>query len=227
MDEEGKYCTQCRVYQPLTQFRKHNNKTDGRTKICNTCTTANKTATQQWRQEALQCQEVEIKRQQEEQERRQQEASNNLLLLPTQARGYGGWLRAHCEYPGYPSDHESRSGKWLVFLSAQSIDYYWRLVMLSLAMFRLGRSAKVCTHQPPGKDYVICVYTYDYADLIDVKRMRRELYNIGIKRPISYKADEQTRKGEYGQSWREQFAGSPYFKNELANAKRFESVYYF
>lgn len=113
----------------------------------------------------------------------------------------GAWLYAACENPWYP-ENTDRSGKWLVFLSNQSIDRYWQLIRLSLAMYRLGDEVKVTTGiRPPGKDHVICIYTYDYADYQDILRIRKELYEIGIRRPISYKSNEQTRLGQYGRDW--------------------------
>lgn len=44
---------------------------------------------------------------------------------------------------------------------------------------------------------VICVYTYDWNDERDVKRIREALINIGITRKISYKANEDTEQGKY------------------------------
>jgi len=41
------------------------------------------------------------------------------------------------------------------------------------------------------------VYTYDWDDERDVKRIRETLRNIGITRKISYKADEDTEQGRY------------------------------
>lgn len=130
---------------------------------------------------------------------------------PTQATGI--WLYAICDNLWYP-EHTERSGKWLVFLPEEEIDRYWQLVCLSLSMWRLGSEAKVSTaakkrhmdssslirrHPTVRKpdNYVIVVYTYDYADKADVMRIREELYNIGIRCPISYKSDEQTYQGIY------------------------------
>jgi len=45
---------------------------------------------------------------------------------------------------------------------------------------------------------VICVYTYDWADEVDVRRIREELRRLGITWKIPYKADEDTIKGRYG-----------------------------
>lgn len=131
----------------------------------------------------------------------------NTDVPPTQA--HGPWIFAACATAWwYPEDTE-RSGKWLIFLSNETIDRYWLLIHLSLAMWQLGRVAKVTTGlKKPGKDHVICVYTYDYADRADVMRIRQTLYDLGIHRPIVYKSNEQTRQGLYGANF-----GPPDFRS--------------
>ncbi len=44
---------------------------------------------------------------------------------------------------------------------------------------------------------VICVYTYDWMDEKDVRRVREELREIGIARKIPYKSDQDTLDGKY------------------------------
>jgi hypothetical protein len=65
----------------------------------------------------------------------------------------------------------------------------------------LGGSAKVSTAKPnplaTGRQRVICVYTYDWADEKDVKRIREELRKLGITNKIPYKADQDTASGKY------------------------------
>ena len=110
------------------------------------------------------------------------------------------WLYATSDHLWYP-ENTSRCGKWLVFLSDEAVDDYWQLIRLSLAMWRLGRTAKVSCGRLAPKNHVICVYTYDYEDEADVMRVRRELSNIGIRRKLVYKSDAQTRAGLYGKQW--------------------------
>lgn len=67
---------------------------------------------------------------------------------------------------------------------------------------RLGDMAKAATMKinpdfPSSKVKVICIYTYDWRDYEDVKRIREELRKIGIARKIAYKADEDTVLGKY------------------------------
>lgn len=67
---------------------------------------------------------------------------------------------------------------------------------------KLGSSAKVSTARPNpnAKDpnaKVICVYTYDWTDEKDAKRVREELRRLGISSKIPYKADNDTFAGKY------------------------------
>lgn len=118
---------------------------------------------------------------------------------PTEATG--GWLYAACDAWWYPED-TPRSGKWLVFLPDERIDTFWFRVRFSLSMWRLGRTAKVTTGRKGEKEHVVCVYTYDYADVADVMRIRQELRNLSITYRIPYKSNEQTHQGLYGAEYR-------------------------
>jgi hypothetical protein len=40
------------------------------------------------------------------------------------------------------------------------------------------------------------VYTYDWQDEKDVRRVRQELRELGITQRIPYKSDEETRAGK-------------------------------
>src|SRR5262249_57916631 len=43
----------------------------------------------------------------------------------------------------------------------------------------------------------LCVYTYDWTDQADVRRVRDQLRQLGITDPIPYKADHDTLAGHY------------------------------
>jgi hypothetical protein len=122
---------------------------------------------------------------------------------PTQVKG-GNWLYAFRQIGTYPT-HTERSGKWLVFLSAATIDRYWQIIKGAVERGELGDSAKVATGEMPrqrdGHAYVICVYTYDHTDREDVLRTRQRLRELGIRRPIDYKSDEDTGFLRYGANY--------------------------
>ena len=66
----------------------------------------------------------------------------------------------------------------------------------------IGDRAKVSTAKPnpnardPNRR-VLCVFTYNYEDIEDVRRIREQLRRIGVNEKIAYKADEDTKAGRY------------------------------
>ncbi len=101
----------------------------------------------------------------------------------------------------YPARTDS-SGKWLVFVNFQKVNALWAKIKQATEEGRLGSAAKVATAcpNPNAKDpteKVICVYTYDWTDEEDVRRVREELRGLGITQKIPYKADQDTRAGKY------------------------------
>ena len=111
------------------------------------------------------------------------------------------WIYAERKHGKYP-DHAARGGKWLVFVGDQNIDRIWTKIRITTEGGRLGSMSKVATAKfnpdfSNAKAKVICVYTYDWRDEQDVKRVREELRKIGIARKIAYKTDEDTDRGEY------------------------------
>lgn len=95
-----------------------------------------------------------------------------------------------------------RSGKWLIFVDPENVDEVWEKIKKAVEEGKLGESAKVATAKPKplaGKSgaKVICVYTYDWTDEKDVKKIREELRKLGITNKIPYKADEDTLSGKY------------------------------
>ncbi len=48
-----------------------------------------------------------------------------------------------------------------------------------------------------GKNFVICVYTYDHTDEADVMRVRQRLKELGYTRKLPYKTDAATYAGLY------------------------------
>lgn len=67
----------------------------------------------------------------------------------------------------------------------------------------MGPSSKVSTkYSSKSKkvSYVICVYTYDWTDEKDARRVREELRKIGVINKIPYKADVDTILGKYAET---------------------------
>lgn len=111
------------------------------------------------------------------------------------------WLSAKRKTGCYPLATE-KCGKWLVFVPASQINDVWEKIKVATEEGRLGSSAKVATARPnpnaaKSDKKVICVYTYDWTDEKDVRRIREGLRQLGITSPIPYKADEDTYAGRY------------------------------
>lgn len=73
---------------------------------------------------------------------------------------------------------------------------YWRLVAEATAEGKLGVTSKAATLDPFNPAGLICVYTYDFTDMEDVRRVVEELVDVGVCRvdskPIYYKCDAYT-----------------------------------
>ena len=113
----------------------------------------------------------------------------------------GYWVYAYRQKGEYP-EYSANGGKWLIFVSNYFLDKIWLKIKTATEEGRLGEMAKVATAKvnpefQNSKAKVICVYTYDWKDEIDVRKIRDELRNTGITRKISYKADEDTDLNRY------------------------------
>jgi hypothetical protein len=97
------------------------------------------------------------------------------------------------------------SGKWLLFISAPRIDAAWAVIDRETREGRLGVAAKAATAMPnpnatSQKMKLICVYTYNFEDLDDVRRVRQRLRELGYTKKIPYKTDAATNAGKYTKS---------------------------
>lgn len=111
------------------------------------------------------------------------------------------WIFAERKEGKYPLP-TLNCGKWLVFVDVERVDETWSKIKKATEKGKLGNSTKVATAKPNQfatnpDTKVICVYTYDWTDENDVKRIREELRKVGITNKIPYKADEDTLSGKY------------------------------
>ena len=111
------------------------------------------------------------------------------------------WLRAQRKSGNY-HDSTERAGKWLIFVPVREVDEVWAKIKAATEEGLLGGSAKVATAMPnpnatSSDKKVICVYTYDWMDVDDVRRIRQELRKLGFTAKIPYKSDEDTYAGNY------------------------------
>lgn len=88
------------------------------------------------------------------------------------------------------------AGKWMLFPTAKSVDSIWETIATAVANGDMGDGAKVATDDGSGKARLICVYTHDFGDKEDVKRVLGTLVNEGLvderEKPIYYKCDAFT-----------------------------------
>ena len=116
----------------------------------------------------------------------------------------GYWIFASRKKGKYPRP-TPKSGKWLIFVNEREVDAAWAKIKRAVEEGRLGQEVKVSTPKPKPADigykkaeHVICVYTYDWTDKKDVKRIREELRKLGITNKIPYKADDDPRYAARG-----------------------------
>lgn len=89
----------------------------------------------------------------------------------------------------------------MLFPNDDQLTSTWRTVCEGVATDTLGTAAKVGVHDPlqPGKPRLICVYTRDFSDLVDVRRVLDELVDLGLcpreGNGIYYKCDAYTYLG--------------------------------
>ncbi|KAH8426824.1 uncharacterized protein LDX57_004555 [Aspergillus melleus] len=89
-----------------------------------------------------------------------------------------------------------KTGKWLFFMAPDRVDYVWNVIAQATERGELGPSSKVATNDGSGKARMIAVYTYDFDDVADIRRVARKLVDLGLikpyDRPIYYKTDAYT-----------------------------------
>jgi len=98
---------------------------------------------------------------------------------------------------------DEKAGKWLIFLQGDKVDELWCRVRDATANGELGISARVSTakQNPESRDErkVIYIYTRDWADEVDVMRVRERLREMGVVDRIGYKRNIETFRGEYSE----------------------------
>lgn len=104
--------------------------------------------------------------------------------------------------PPSPVARGPRSGKWLIFTPPEDHDDVWDKIRAATELGRLGYSAKAATALQGRANragaLVTCVYTHDYEDHDDIRRVLAALRELGIEGRLSYKSDEATLQGTYG-----------------------------
>ena len=124
------------------------------------------------------------------------------------------WVFAKRKFGTYPP-HTENAGKWLIFVSIAHLDEVWAKIKTATEQGLLGESAKAATartnpNAANSATKVICVYSYDWTDEMDVKRIREELRKLGIVSKIPYKTQEDSYAKKYAKRGDKQI--SKYFE---------------
>ncbi|KAL8735630.1 MAG: hypothetical protein Q9166_000799 [cf. Caloplaca sp. 2 TL-2023] len=101
------------------------------------------------------------------------------------------------------------SGKWMLFPYPEDVNRHWAVVAEATVNRELGTAAKVAPDNRKGDRVprLICVYTKDFSDVDDVKRVLERLIELGLvkkkaEQGIYYKADAFTELGiNSGNEW--------------------------
>ncbi|KAJ2896295.1 hypothetical protein MKZ38_005697 [Zalerion maritima] len=119
-----------------------------------------------------------------------------------------------------------RAGKWMLFPRESDVDQVWHTVATLTVKGELGIAAKVepkpgpnCPGHVAKKERLVCVYTYDFRDWHDLKRVLNKLRQAGLAgdKQVYYKADAYTYLGiSSGNPWglRASLHGSNEFRVE-------------
>ncbi len=120
--------------------------------------------------------------------------------VPTQASGYG-FLWARRSF----FDSTRRTGKWCVSCTAEQVDELWLSMSKAVAAGELlaalaSTPGQAATH---GGTYLVAVFTKDWTDIADMKRVREMLHRAGVVHEIGYKRDLETDNNVYDtpQEW--------------------------
>ncbi|KAI0880948.1 DUF1917-domain-containing protein [Annulohypoxylon maeteangense] len=104
--------------------------------------------------------------------------------------------------------HHVRCGKWMLFCNTFEVNEIWKIIAKATINNELGIGAKVAPRQTTDKrtERLICVYTADFSDTQDVKRVAEKLKKLGLvqahDRPLYYKPDVYTYLGiAHGNPW--------------------------
>ena len=110
------------------------------------------------------------------------------------------WIYTY--YPTYQFQKEKServSGKWLIFEHVSEVDATWKKIELATLKGLLGPSAKVSTAKPNPNAFdvtmkVICVYTEDFNNKLDIDRIAKAIRSLGIDNKLIYKLDRDIGK---------------------------------
>jgi len=113
------------------------------------------------------------------------------------------WISAYNEKKKHYEKDSPQSGKWLIFARVgKELDSIWKNIKILTEEGNLVDYCKVSTRKenPNAMNQnigVICVYTYDSKDKLDLLRVADILFKIKDVEKLYYKEDASTHEGRY------------------------------
>ena len=108
------------------------------------------------------------------------------------------WVYADNETHNY---HLPRGadGKWLFFEHVSAVDATWEKIRTATRQGLFGNTSKTATAKPSRNAFdpttkVICVYTNDLHNTVDVERIRKAIRALGIDNKLIYKLNRDVGK---------------------------------
>ncbi|WP_157645510.1 putative phosphothreonine lyase domain-containg protein [Burkholderia ubonensis] len=103
------------------------------------------------------------------------------------------WL--HSQPEGNPFYSKQKSGKWCLCFTAEEVDEAWARIdaLVAAGKVRAAIASTLWGSQQRGFDtLVICVFTEDWEDRDEVRRVRQLLLDEGFTTSMGYKRDIDT-----------------------------------
>ncbi|KAI1458545.1 DUF1917-domain-containing protein [Annulohypoxylon moriforme] len=133
-------------------------------------------------------------------------SGNNINFIARECRTAG--MDAAKDILNLAQAHRVKCGKWMLFCNTFEVNEVWQTIAKATANNELGIGAKVAPRRTTDKrtERLICVYTADFSDTQDVKRVAEKLKKLGLvqanDRPLYYKPDVYTYLGiAHGNPW--------------------------
>lgn len=141
--------------------------------------------------------------------------------IPTQTVDVYWIYTYYSDYQFKKAKAERASGKWLIFEHISEVDATWKKIEIATLKGLLGPSAKVSTAKSNPNAFdktmkVICVYTEDFNNKLDIDRIAKAIRALGIENKLIYKLDRDI--GKYHKD------GFTNLSQEVRYARKYEEV---
>ncbi|KAI2602956.1 DUF1917-domain-containing protein [Hypoxylon fragiforme] len=127
--------------------------------------------------------------------------------------GNPNFVRRECQKAGTDAAKDildlAQTHRWMLFCTVFQVNEVWEIIAKATANNELGIGSKVAARSIGDRrtDRLICVYTADFTDTKDVRRVAKKLKQLGLiqtkGRPLYYKPDVYTYLGiAHGNPWK-------------------------